>query len=1202
MVPFGTDYSVALATEDYDVTTSVDGTVHSTNITKLANAAPGTSSLFVASLRGVLQDSRTVSIPLLTPTSIHSILRTTDAYIDRSVVLVAYQLRDIAGSSRVSSHRITVSMAVERVGGGDIFSTQCDTAGLSQANQWYLGYCRIAFLPSSWFASVGTAFVTVSLWHAGTRIATHQPSGTLSLHAPPSWYAAVGGGSSAPTFATLPISPVYAGEEFNLDVYADTSGYALSTFWVWVTLDLIMVQYRSFSQSSLYQTVTLDYGGLQNEVHRFKAVGLQGGTTDAMVTSAALKLLTIQLQLQPAAVVGVNDGIVSIFVRQFINPGSNAFVENAHGEIFDDRAGPHESGRMTIKSVASRGLFLYTATAQMFNFAVLDGQTVTHALTVICTSDRDTANVDLIDVTTASACQAVEEHGGRFSVDACTVQLSATHSGGVSSAVIEATYTNGLDQGSADILTASMTIGVVYPEGLSLTVQDSMLNLIHDANGDTVSVCADSPQLHYQWTTVSATTNGLDATPLVTFRTNNSLVASIPVARLLSNKVIGHAPGSVSVQLTGRPLTFASVSLTVSDTPVSADGLISRVITSVDWVSIPTVASNTFAASAIVRQELTAEGSTGSIFVRVFWNDGTSEDVPYDFAAGTNELNVTSLSPLNLAVGATSALWTATVPVGAVAGCGEMLETTWTICGHSVATARSLVHVNLPNAVAIHISASHSRLASPSDDATATGIDVQSTALITVHVEFDDGSARDMTRDDRTIYHLYDSACAGIVKLDTAIALNVHAGVVQCSSVTLGAFISVYGLTQNITFPIVRLTRLEVSLTGFPDSTFNAGISVTQLGLIDCLTDTYHHATARALAYLSDDTSRTYIVSDRTTFFSSSPTVVGVAGRQMRPLSGGSVIISGRFGSTSSTTNASLEVLDSVISPVTSVTLSTSLTTSQTLLLQRLQKQSTVVDVVFSNGLQISDILAADWLNVESLLEFAAPGPQSAVTIDSLGEVTQHGNWHERVSVTASLKCDSTRFGYLDIAANLHPAEGDVDFGQLTGIQFQQVGSQLAVAVRIQTPNGHRLINFQVSATFDTAYLSSSTDPSAGGTSTYLEGAWSGVESTLNDPPSMFQLVGSNVQSTLSGLVSVGTVMLNVVGSGVSLISGQITELITIDSGGTQHRISSEPVVAGTGYVLLTIGGRRRAAHTLPQLTHGSQPHCPKHAHAAHWL
>ena len=128
-------------------------------------------------------------------------------------------------------------------------------------------------------------------------------------------------------------------------------------------------------------------------------------------------------------------------------------------------------------------------------------------------------------------------------------------------------------------------------------------------------------------------------------------------------------------------------------------------------------------------------------------------------------------------------------------------------------------------------------------------------------------------------------------------------------------------------------------------------------------------------------------------------------------------------------------------------------------------------------------------------------------------------------------------------------------------------------------------LNFQVSASFDAAHLSSSTDASTGGTAAYAEGAWAGAEATLNDPPSAFQLVGSDAASTHEGLISLGAVTLNVVGSAVTLISGVIVELISADAAGTQHRLSAVDIVAGLGYADVSLAARRTRRQLAPHAT-----------------
>ena len=46
------------------------------------------------------------------------VLRTSEAYVDRSPVLVAFELRDAAGNIRVATGGVTVTLTVSRSGGG----------------------------------------------------------------------------------------------------------------------------------------------------------------------------------------------------------------------------------------------------------------------------------------------------------------------------------------------------------------------------------------------------------------------------------------------------------------------------------------------------------------------------------------------------------------------------------------------------------------------------------------------------------------------------------------------------------------------------------------------------------------------------------------------------------------------------------------------------------------------------------------------------------------------------------------------------------------------------------------------------------------------------------------------------------------------------------------------------------------------------
>ena len=553
--------------------------------------------------------------------------------------------------------------------------------------------------------------------------------------------------------------------------------------------------------------------------------------------------------------------------------------------------------------------------------------------------------------------------------------------------------------------------------------------------------------------------------------------------------------------------------------------------------------------------------------------------MPYIQAADVDELNVTALSP-NLVATApdASSPWSVSVPSGAVAECGELLRTEWSVCGRIMGSGLSMVYLDLPDPVSMSLSTTATRLSPPDDDATSSGIGVQSAATLQVIVAFDDGAQRDMTLDSRVSYVAIEGGCTEVLSTSGARRLSVLTGA-ACSSVTISA--SVFGFVQNVTLPLVRLHSLVVDFSGYPNVSPNANIAITQLGLVECMSSTYHHATARARAYLSDAPTSAYTVTSYTTFSSSDEGIIKVEGTRMKASAAGSADITAVYGSSPSSASATLEVVSNVTTPVSTIGLSSSLDSSETLRLEMGSSQSATVSLVMSNGVTISNVASADWLSLSDLIGFSSDLPAAASIGASTGVVTQHDNWYDDVSFTATLACDSVRTGVLKVLPNLHPAQADLDLGQETGAQFQQSGTTLAVPVRVRAPSGHRLINFQVSASFDTALLTSSTDGGASGVAAYVEGSWSGVESTLNDPPSWFQVTASDTQSTLSGVVDLGTVTLNVVGSGVTLISGYITELITLDGGDVQTRTQGVAAVAGTGYAFLTSRRRLSAGSRL---------------------
>ncbi|KOO35938.1 hypothetical protein Ctob_015209 [Chrysochromulina tobinii] len=105
-----------------------------------------------------------------------------------------------------------------------------------------------------------------------------------------------------------------------------------------------------------------------------------------------------------------------------------------------------------------------------------------------------------------------------------------------------------------------------------------------------------------------------------------------------------------------------------------------------------------------------------------------------------------------------------------------------------------------------------------------------------------------------------------------------------------------------------------------------------------------------------------------------------------------------------------------------------------------------------------------------------------------------------------------------------------------------------------------RLVAYQVEIHFDAAVLAATQ---------CTGGDMGGFTCTINDPIDRAQLVGVDVSSTLQGsYVLLGTVSLSVRMSAVTLLSGEIVELVRHATGSSTQlsRVSMVPIAAGHGY------------------------------------
>ena len=674
-----------------------------------------------------------VSVPSYEAVSSRGILRTSFAHADRSVVLGYFQLADINHNTRVSTEGLGVNLTLTT---GNLQMTYpCNTSGLVSAADHYLGLCHVPSLPHAWFESGAVATAELFFTYNGTEIERRPLDGSIQLHERPPWFGpkveTLGQGStrrmlSAPAandwmkatfsnegekaYALLPVSPVFAGEEFTLQVFANTGSFALGSFHVWISFNPTKMEYLSHS-TSLFQGMTRE--GTASQL-QFQVSGLASDTTEEMVTGSSVPIFSVQMRMKAGLPDGVHRNLLTVFTLEMVSTAAVSFGFGTPGFILDHRStsGPTTAqAEMVIKSPQVVGIFAYASTGTLGNTATLSGKTLYYPLTVVKTQEIDTVPNDAEVLTKGAECvKGVPAESSAYHIAKCTLVVSPDCKGHLTNASVDVSYQS---------LSTSVVFTVYYPTDVKVSVADPILNKIdlnlppsppppaspppppptqarRELTGKNVlaavppsapskGVDAGGKEVEdggifcpvYQWTKISLEVDGLDATNLI----DEYAVSDPSVVRLSRiTKLNGMARGTSLVYLPGNPLVNTTID--VSDETVTVAQFHSRLLTNVVWHDKPPDdirQTYIFDSSAMMIHSMTTEGAGGRIVARAEWSDGIAINVPFNYYPGIDELNITALSSRDLHVNwnADDLFWEAVVPFMAMYKVGELFYTEW---------------------------------------------------------------------------------------------------------------------------------------------------------------------------------------------------------------------------------------------------------------------------------------------------------------------------------------------------------------------------------------------------------------------------------------------------------------------------------------------------------------------------------------------
>ena len=194
-----------------------------------------------------------------------------------------------------------------------------------------LGTCSTS-VPPDWFVINAVSNVTVTVSYGGILSATSEATEISLVAAPPWWGSLSNMLASDGVFAVMPLHPKYPGDIFTVPIYARAQQFALISWAIAIHLDTMVVGYVSSVGSSLFTPAVATLTGSKVSAY---AIGIQATTASSSVMGGNVLMLTLTLNVSAVAQMGHHRNVVSIDVEALMNAGSNAWVEDVPGYVFD---------------------------------------------------------------------------------------------------------------------------------------------------------------------------------------------------------------------------------------------------------------------------------------------------------------------------------------------------------------------------------------------------------------------------------------------------------------------------------------------------------------------------------------------------------------------------------------------------------------------------------------------------------------------------------------------------------------------------------------------------------------------------------------------------------------------------------------------------------------------------------------------------
>jgi hypothetical protein len=1064
-------------------------------------------------------------------------------------------------------------------------------------------------------------------------------------------------------------SPALVGENFETSIRATTvdatiGAFELATWVIELTLsniagtnDTTLENSLSFSsiKSNLYDVSFATDGNIVT----FVAVQKSSVTDSNMLSSVnyddeTLLLGTITWSVSENAETA---GFESLWMDDIVSTATNKVIDDKFGTfVFEGISSTQASVNIEGDSSVGVHAMVDTGSEQEFvNFAVLGAYVASSTVQVQSISKchplassgscQEVAILEELDTQGSLTCESFVPqalNAALSSTMACVVSVSGDETLG-GDVTVDIVY----ESPTGEKYASTVTFRVWFPLFVKVSVDDSELNQVVTTDG----IQLDPP--FYQSTKAlvtgklgvgyDMTTPRVDLTGFVVLSSTDESILMID-----GSSVTGVGEGSAtltcnfcSIYIDYETISVSMDSVTVDMTANAITGFSAFLIGDFVDRNAEREASGKEAtkpffkaeSTVTVQQKFTAEGDIGYIFIYLDYSDGNQ----FALVDHTNVDIVVEEDRADLTVVEDSNPIELVVPLNGESADGKYGTLTLTIDGIQFAETDISVTVELPEVDYIELSASDAVIYPALDTMAKYPFNMPTTTVLTTIVYYVDGSFRDYSTDERTVY----SANSDVIAEDAEnhgtfyVAAEKYSDDVYQESITIA--VNCFGASATVEIATDIAFGLQVQAQAFPNCQLSGCVPKDTVHTIQSSDGEYERLQlfAKVITALGNlhDLSMDFVVSKYDT-----RDITVLEDSRLRRLGGESTSTTSSSGLGGSTTSSSglggVETTSDVEAAGTTAEYpapspfdsaceemenndecdftgdlerfsftftenadeSTSIVTTYREFLVELDiyKDTDVIVVptafdITSPSDEISTpqtifayVTLSDETGFSTNEAFYDPknyidfsiDDSLIVSVDADGILTPLSNSLSQETVTVTVTDkDNTVFDTTNIYVNLGPEIGDLDIGSKSGFQFESF-DDVSIGSTIDVP-----VRFnsgsQPLAGFQIQIFFDSSIIQA--ISVQNGADWTpSVTPTLNSPSTMVQILSSAPDSETSGTdIEIAVITFEVVGSGSTSITGTILESLTSD--GVHIGDDDRDVVAGAGIV--SIQGRRRLSH-----------------------